>query len=167
MPRTKPNALQSKKKGFQKKGKGILPRKKKQPSKSTVKQRAWYAFSQFIRLRDCLFTTGTPNRGKCITCNFEFSFNQLQSGHFIPGRHNANLFSEEGTHGQCRSCNLWGHGKPLEYRRAILGLYGDGYDLILEAEAQEIKKYTIDDYKEIEKTYKNKYQKLLDNYNKT
>jgi hypothetical protein len=75
------------------------------------------------------------------------------------------LFSEEGVHSQCRSCNIWGHGKPLEYRRAILDLYGKGYDEILEKEAAEIKKYAIEDYKQIEETYKNKYQKLLDKYN--
>ncbi len=141
-------------------------KKVKQPSKSTVKGKAWRAFSKYIRLRDCLMTTGTPDRGRCITCSFEFPFNQLQAGHFIPGRHNANLFSEEGVHSQCRSCNIWGHGKPLEYRRAILDLYGKGYDEVLENEAQEIRKYSIEDYREIEEYYKKEFTKLLDNYNK-
>jgi hypothetical protein len=143
-----------------------IKRRVKQPSKKTIKAKAWYAFSRFIRLRDCLFTTGTPDRGKCITCSFEFPFELLQAGHFIAGRHNANLFSEKGVHAQCRSCNIYGHGKPLEYRKAIIDIYGDGYDEVLEKEAQEIKKYTIEDYKEIEEYYKKEYQKLLDNYNK-
>ena len=155
------DALQSKSRGMKDKGKGILPRKVKQPSKSTVKQRAWYAFSQFIRTRDCLMTTGTPDRGKCITCEHEFPFKDLQAGHFIPGRHNGNLFSEEGTHAQCRSCNLWCGGKPLEYRRAIIALYGDGYDEVLEQEAREIKKYSVEDLTNLAKEYKIKAEGLL------
>ena len=137
------------------------PRKVRQPSKKTIKQRAWYAFSQFIRTRDCLMTTGTIDRGKCITCSTIVPFKDLQAGHFIPGRHNANLFSEEGTHAQCRSCNLWGNGKPLEYRRAIIDLYGDGYDEVLEREAREIKKYSISDLTNITECYKMKAEELL------
>ncbi len=134
------DALQSKSRRVKGKVNGNLPRKVKQPSKSTIKRRAWYTFSQFIRTRDCLGTTGTIERGKCITCGEVFPFKDLQSGHFIPGRHNANLFSEKGTHAQCRSCNIWGHGKPLEYRRAIIDLYGKGYDEILEKEVGGIKR---------------------------
>lgn len=160
-----PNAPGLKRKGFQKKDRGNLPKRVKQPSKSTIKQRAWYAFSQFIRLRDCLTTTGTPDSGECITCGHEFPFKDLQAGHFIPGRHNGNLFSEKGTHAQCRSCNLWGGGKPLEYRRAIIGLYGDGYDDVLEQEAREIKKYSVDDLTNLEKEFKMKVERLLSEHN--
>ena len=135
-------------------------------SLSTLKKRCWQQFSLYIRMRDCLKTTGCSSFGLCVTCGKRYHIKLLQAGHFVSGRHNANLFSEEGVHGQCRSCNIWGHGNPLEYRRAIIDLYGDGYDEVLEKEAREIKKYTIDDYKEIEETYKNKYQELLDNYNK-
>jgi len=136
------------------------PRRVKQPSKKTVKERAWYAFSQFIRTRDCLVTTGTPDRGKCITCGLEFPFKQLQAGHFIAGRHNANLFSEKGVHAQCRSCNIWKNGKPLEYRKAIIDLYGDGYDEVLEREAKEIKKYSMEDLTNLIEYYKIEIDKL-------
>jgi hypothetical protein len=141
--------------------KGIIPKKKKKASKKTIKARAWYTFSQFIRTRDCLKTTGTLERGRCITCGEEFSFKNLQAGHFIPGRHNANLFSEKGTHAQCRSCNLWGNGKPLEYRKSIIKLYGEGYDEVLEQEAREIKKYSISDLINIAECYKMKVEELL------
>jgi len=156
-----PDALESKSKGIKDKSNTIRPRKVKQPSKRTVKDKAWRAFSQFIRTRDCLMTTGTPDRGKCITCGFEFPFKQLQAGHFIPGRHNANLFSEEGTHAQCRSCNIWGNGKPLEYRRAILDLYGDGYDEVLEKESREIKKFSVEDLTSLTEYYIIETDKLI------
>jgi hypothetical protein len=156
-----PDAPQSKRKGFQKKNRGNVPHKVKQPSKSTIKLKAWYSFSKFIRTRDCIRTTGTADKGKCITCGEVFNFKDLQAGHFIPGRHNSNLFSERGVHAQCRSCNIWNHGRPLEYRRAIIELYGDGADELLEEEAKRIKKYSIEDLQDMAVEYKNKYNELL------
>jgi len=140
----------------------MRPRKVKQPSKKTIKQRAWYAFSQFIRTRDCLATTGTLDRGKCITCGIEKPFKELQAGHFRPGRHNSNLFSEKGVHAQCKQCNIWKYGNELEYRKAIIKLYGEGYDEILEREAREIKKYDINDLTNIMECYKMKVGELRD-----
>jgi len=75
--------------------------KKKQPKISTLKRKVWKLFSEYIRLRDCLETTGLKDYGKCITCSKIIPRTLLQAGHFIPGRHNANLFSEEGCHAQC------------------------------------------------------------------
>jgi hypothetical protein len=143
------------------KGKGILPRKVKQPSKSTIKKRAWDAFSKFIRTRDCLKTTGCPDWGLCITCSRRYHIKLLQAGHFIPGRHNANLFSEKGCHAQCYNCNINLRGNTLEYRRKIIEMYGDGYDEILEQEAREIKKYDINDLTNLEKQYKIEVEKLV------
>ena len=151
----------SKNKGIKKGGNTSRLRKVKQPSKSTIKRRAWDNFSRFIRARDCLRTTGTIERGRCITCGVEKTFKELQAGHFIPGRHNGNLFSEKGTHAQCRSCNIWGSGKPLEYRKAIIGLYGEGYDEVLEKEAKEIKKISSEDLTKLAEYYKIETERLL------
>ncbi len=135
--------------------------KRKQAKKSTIKAKAWKAFSEYIRLRDCLFTTGSTDYGKCVTCSAILPFKDLQAGHFIPGRHNGNLFSEEGTHAQCRICNLYKNGAPLEYRRAILDLYGDGYDEVLEKEAREVKKYSVEDLTNLRKEYTIKIDELI------
>lgn len=155
------NALQSKSSPIKKESNGKLPRTKKQSLKSTVKSNAWRAFSQYIRLRDCLRTTGTPDRGECFTCGVEKPFKELQAGHFRPGRHYSNLFSEEGVHAQCKQCNLWKYGNELEYRKAIIKLYGKRYDEILEKEAREIKKYSVEDLLNIAECYKMKYKELL------
>jgi len=154
-------ALQSKSSGIKDKGKGILPRKVKQPSKSTIKKRAWDAFSKFIRARDCLRTTGCADWGLCITCSRRYHIKLLQAGHFIPGRHNANLFSEKGCHAQCYNCNINLRGNTLEYRRKIIEMFGDGYDEVLETENREIKKYSVEDLTNIEKQYKIKVEELL------
>jgi hypothetical protein len=127
---------------------------------STLKKKAWRFFSEYIRLRDCLFTTGTLTHGKCITCGVRLPFKDLQAGHFISGRHNSYLFDEECTHAQCRTCNILKGGNPLEYRRQIIDLYGDGYDEVLEKRSHEIKKFTVEELENLIKELKEKISKL-------
>ena len=133
---------------------------KKKTPKQKAKQKAWDNFSRFIRLRDCLFTTGTITRGKCISCGIELPFSKLQAGHFVSGRHNSYLFSEEGVHAQCYRCNCLLSGNQLKYRRAIIDLYGDGYDEVLEEEAKEKKKFTIQELEAIAAEYQEKIRGL-------
>jgi hypothetical protein len=149
-------------KGLKKKSKGIIPRKKKQLSKTTAKTKAWAWFSKYIRLRDCLRTTGTLEHGKCISCGKLVPMALFDAGHFVSRRYNSTLFDERNVSGQCRFCNRYLHGNLLEYRRQLVKMFGEGIDTELEDKATEIKKYSIEDYKEIEELYKNKYQKLLD-----
>jgi len=116
--------------------------KKKRPTLSSLKKKAWILFSQYIRMRDCLRTTGCASYGLCITCGKRYHIKLLQAGHFISGRHNANLFNEEGCHAQCYNCNINLRGNTLEYRRQIIKLYGEGYDEVLETQARKIMKFT-------------------------
>ncbi len=132
----------------------------KKTPKQKAKEAAWKAFSLFIRTRDCLFTTRTRTRGKCITCTAVLPIGELQAGHFISGRSSAVLFSEEGVHAQCRVCNILKKGNLLEYRRKIIDLYGDGYDEVLEQEAREIKQYKLLDYQEIKEYYKKRLEEI-------
>ena len=125
---------------------GVMKNKQvKRKTVTSVKKKVWPLFSQYIRMRDCLKTTGCTSFGLCITCGKRYHIKLLQAGHFISGRHNANLFSERGTHAQCYNCNINLRGNILEYRRKIIELYGDGADIELETEAGQIKKYTLSD----------------------
>ena len=92
----------------------------KKTDRQRAKECAWKAFAIFIKVRDCLFTTRTRDRGKCISCGFEFPIEKLDAGHYISGRGGAVLFSEEGVHAQCKVCNGIKHGNQLHYRRAII-----------------------------------------------
>ena len=133
---------------------------KKRRSISSAKAACWKVFSRYIRLRDCLRTTGSLEYGECFTCDASLGFDQLQAGHFIPGRHNANLFSERGVHSQCRACNILRHGEPLEYRRQVIKLYGAGADEELEQEAGETKKFTVQGLDDLRRHYENEIVKL-------
>ena len=131
----------------------VKARTKKRRSISSAKAACWKVFSRYIRLRDCLGTTGSPYYGECITCDATLEFDQLQAGHFIPGRHNANLFSPMGVHAQCRRCNILKNGEPLEYRRQVIKLYGAGADEELEVEARETKKFTVQELDDLRQHY--------------
>ena len=136
-------------------------KKPKHKSVSKLKKEVWDIFSQYVRITDCLRTTGCSSWGLCITCDKRYHIKLLQAGHLIPGRHNANLFSKKGTHAQCYNCNINLKGNTLEYRRQIIKLYGEGYDEILEAEARTIKKFTIVELTEMKEYYTKKVKELL------
>ena len=132
----------------------------KNPSIRTLKKKLWIIFSLYVRMRDGLRTTGSKDWGFCFTCGRRYHIKLLQAGHFISGRHNANLFSEKGTHAQCYNCNINLKGNTLEYRRKIIELYGEKYDLILEKENQQIKQFTVPELEKMIEDYKNKLKEL-------
>ena len=130
--------------------------KDKNKTKSTFKKEAWQAFAKYIKLRDAWRTTGSSEYSECFTCDYSGHISGFDAGHFIPGRHNANLFSERGVQAQCKECNAWHGGRPLEYRRQLIKLYGEGVDEELEAEERKIVKYSKADLIEIRDKYREK-----------
>ena len=137
-----------------------IPKPTKRKSKSKLKEEVWSIFSEYIRKRDCLKTTNDIDWGKCITCETLRKRGELDAGHFVPGRHNSILFEETCVHAQCRRCNRFLGGEPLKYRRAIIRLYGEGYDIILEEKAMETKKFTISELEGMKETFRNKIKEL-------
>jgi len=132
----------------------------KKKTVASLKRRIVPIFSEYIRKRDCLRTTGSLEYGDCISCNrASVPYHELDAGHFIP-KHNANLFSERGVHAQCIKCNRYQGGNQLEYRRQIVKLYGEGADEELEAEARQIKKFTIQELEELEISLKERIKEL-------
>jgi len=136
--------------------------------RSKAKERAWKAFSDWVRLRDCIATTGTREYGICITCAERGDpswkpYKDLQAGHAVGGRGNAVLFHEQIVSIQCGYCN----------RKPPMGLGGDygNYTIALikrygleKVEAwQKLRhdtsvKYSIADLLEIEQKYKEKIE---------
>ena len=75
-----------------------------------LKSKAWNAFSDYIKDRDCLATTGSLGRGVCYTCGKEFERKDLQAGHLKNGRTYSILFDEENVKIQCKTCNIFKNG---------------------------------------------------------
>jgi hypothetical protein len=127
------------------------------------KKDAWTWFSKFIRARDCLATTGTTTEGKCITCNEVFPVSRLQAGHFVSSRTDIVLFNENITNAQCYRCNIVLNGLWPVYYAKMLERFGQEKvnELIHLFFQQDDEEYTIEDYQQLAKIYKEKYERLL------
>lgn len=134
--------------------------KVKRKTLSKVKRELWTLFTIYIRMRGGIETTGSIDWALCFTCSKRYHFKLLQAGHFIPGRHGANLFSERGVQAQCYNCNINLKGNTLEYRRKLIEKYGEGIDLELEEIARQVKKFSIPELEEMKKVYKQKIADL-------
>ena len=130
------------------------------PTISGTKKRAWRYFSQYIRRRDALKTTGDIYYTKCFTCGRIEPVKNMDAGHFVSRRFNSTLFDERNVHAQCTYCNCYLAGNQLEYRRQLIKLYGEGIDIELEDKATETKKYTIDELKGLIEELKEKYRRF-------
>jgi len=129
-----------------------------------AKNRAWKWFSLYIRARDCIKTTGSISRGKCVTCGKEFSFKDLQAGHFVQGRNNAVLFNEIGVNAQCKSCNIWGRGRLDLYAKYMYDTYGKEVVDGLIANKWSLVRFKESDLNRIGDKYKKKYKELVEKY---
>ncbi len=122
--------------------------KGKKTERAKAKAAAWKAFSAYIRQRD----------QRCVTCN---TGRADQAGHFIDGRHNAVLFSEEGVHGQCYHCNVGLKGNKLEYFLFMEKTYGrETIDRLMQ-ESKQMIQYKPYHFIEIADKYKKMTEELL------
>ena len=104
-------------------------------------------FNKYIRLRD----TGLW----CVSCNLPPK--KKNAGHyFSSGGHSNVRFDEDNVHLQCEACNTFLSGNLLQYQIGIQKKIGAQKLRELEERAHVTKKWTIDELKEIIKTYKAK-----------
>ena len=98
--------------------------RRKETTITTLKKRLWKIFSIYIRMRDCLETTGTVDHGLCCTCGRDYPIGKLQAGHFVPGRMDSILFEPTCVHAQCFRCNIKLGGNWVRYYRHMQKKYG-------------------------------------------
>lgn len=111
---------------------------------------AWKQFSMFIRLRD----TDERGRVKCITCPAVKYWRQMDAGHYVTTAKEATKYDENNVHAQCKGCNKWQGGKPVEYEAAIDRRYGPGTaQKIREKSVRECRRETWH-YRFLEDTYR-------------
>ena len=85
-------------------------RKNKSP-KAILFDKAWEAFSRYIRARD---------KGICFTCGKKGN----QAGHFIHGKNKPIYFNPYNVNCQCVSCNYFTSGNRDVYLRQVQRKYG-------------------------------------------
>jgi hypothetical protein len=143
---------------------------KKKTASAKAKDKAWTAFSIYIRTRDCIRFGRSLTEGMCVTCKRPYNFKQLQAGHFIQGRHNSVLLDERIVYSQCLGCN--GNppmGKGGNYVEYFIFMEKEwGRTMIDEFRALKYKTvvYKEYDWLRFEQEFKDKTQELIDNFNK-
>ncbi|MCK5613892.1 recombination protein NinG [Candidatus Pacearchaeota archaeon] len=126
-----------------------------------TKATAWTAFQHFIRVRDCLATTGFPFVGICITCGRRNHISNLQAGHCFGGRKNGHLFHEKFVNAQCTRCNELFHGQTKKYRAAMDKKYTKTKVDEWKIEADKVIHDRDMDFKAITTEYREKLNTLL------
>ena len=132
--------------------------------KNKDKAKAWEVFSRYIRIRDCLATTGLPFVGMCVTCNKRFHIRFLQAGHCIAGRSNAKLFDEKLVNAQDPICNETMHGRTKRYEKKMIEWYGKEEFEQMKRDAQKVVQNKDMDFPAIEAKYKKKYEDIMHEY---
>lgn len=108
-------------------------------------------FNKYIRLRDMGLW--------CISCGKQPK--KKNAGHyFSSGGHSNVRFDEDNVHLQCEHCNTYLSGNLLNYQIGIEKRIGSKKLLELHARAHTEKRWSVDELKEIIKTYKFKVQQL-------
>lgn len=120
-------------------------------SRSDWMKDAQKAVNAFVRARDY----GLP----CISCG-RYHQGEIHAGHYLSrGAHPELALDERNIHAQCQPCNVHLSGNQINYRKGLIARHG--VDLVQWLEgAHAPKKYTIDQLKEIARTYKEKLKEL-------
>jgi hypothetical protein len=118
--------------------------------------------SDYLKLAQTVFNTFIRMRDKndpCISCGTEKS-NLYDSGHYRSVGSNPQLrFNEFNVNKQCRKCNGYWGGNPIEYRKGLIKKYG--IEIVEQLESDnEPKKYNIESIKDLIKEYRLKIKLL-------
>jgi len=138
----------------------LTKRKKPKTTKERARALAIKYFSQYIKLRDCLHTTGSLDYGACITCGEIKEYNKLDCGHFIPGRRDPYVFEETNAHAQCIKCNRFEGGRILDHEDAISRLYGKEEAERLKLLRHSNKAFSEGEYRDIARQYRQKIKAI-------
>lgn len=120
-------------------------------SRSEWMREAQTWFNKYIRLRDA----GLP----CVSCG-RFHEGQWHAGHYLSvGAHPELRFNELNVWRQCQPCNAHLSGNQINYRKELVNRIGQDAVEQLEGPHEPLK-LTVDEIKELIKTYKSKVKAL-------
>ena len=125
------------------------------------KKKAWDQFAHWVKVRDCIATSGLPFVGVCVTCDVKYHIRYLQAGHCFAGRRNGNLFHEDLVNIQCRRCNEILHGRLKKYRRIMEKKYGIKQVAEWEIEGKKVIRNRDMHFEQIAEKYRQKTNELL------
>ena len=99
-------------------------------------------------------------RVKCYTCPTKKPWKQMQNGHFITRGNMAARYDEDNCRPQCKECNQFKNGKPVEFAKQLLIELGPKKFMALLKKKYEITQLRsnmvnelIEKYKELNKQF--------------
>lgn len=129
------------------------------------KKKELMTLQDWIKIAQANFNTYIRERDKqlnnpCISCRKPL-VGKYDAGHFFNANNHWNVrFDERNVFSQCVYCNRSLHGNLLEYRKQLEFYYGTTWLIELEKDAKITRKFTIEEVKEINETYKRKIKEL-------
>ena len=124
-------------------------KKIKHISLKTLRKKVWSLQSEYIRRSE---------RGICFTCGIKKPWKEQDAGHYI---HKDCLdFDSINIHCQCVRCNKWLRGNLGVYAERLIAEYGEEAIIALRQRANQIKKFTVTELKELIENYKQKLNDL-------
>lgn len=118
----------------------------------TRKRAAKEACHAYVRYRD--------RNDRCICCG-ELLGEDYQAGHFFESGNNPRIrYDEDNIHGQRKYCNTYKGGDSGDYERNLIKKIGKKRVERLRSMRGGTMKRTPDDYREIERYYKNRLKEL-------
>lgn len=134
----------------------IKVRKEKLKSRGDHLREAQQAFNEYIRWRDQLAGHVCISSGKPL----DWSGNAVDAGHYRSVGSAPHLrFDERNCHAQSKQDNRFLSGNAVDYRIGLIARIGQAAVDELESD-QSVKKYTVDDLKEIKALYRAKTREL-------
>jgi hypothetical protein len=134
----------------------IKVRKEKLKSRGDHLREAQQAFNEYIRWRDQLAGHLCISSGKPL----DWSGNAVDAGHYRSVGSAPHLrFDERNCHAQSKQDNRFLSGNAVDYRIGLIARIGQAAVDELESD-QSVKKYTVDDLKEIKARYRAKTKEL-------
>jgi 5-methylcytosine-specific restriction endonuclease McrA len=95
--------------------------KPKKVKYSTLQTKADTVMSQYIRQK----WADDGGYCKCVACNLEFHWSEMDCGHFIPKKRSTILrYVEENVAPECRDCNRFNEDHLIGYTFWMIEMYG-------------------------------------------
>lgn len=137
-------------------------KQKQWKAKKTRLKKELMSLQDWLKLAQMTFNKYIRHRDKglnCISCDKPIKGVTHASHYFSSGGHSNVRFHEDNVHSSCYRCNVELSGNLLNYQIGIEKRIGGERLLELHARAHIVKKWTIDECKEIIETYKRKLKK--------
>jgi len=133
-------------------------KKKTSKSLSKLKKELDSIFSQYIRLK----YADKDGFVKCYTCETWKHWKEMQNGHFISRQYLVTRFDENNCRPQDASCNVFAHGKPLDFEENLNKELGHDFVETMKASRHQIVKLDRTWYTLMIDVYSEKLKDLLE-----